>query len=320
MSQALLRQNSLMQPNCTVCQQVGKYKCSNCKQAYYCSIQHQKEDWPQHKPTCTTHTQTMQKSTLSLNNPSTGNVPTSVDDNGRTQIDVDKIYKIYDDIIAANQLPSITEKSKETQNIERVATKIPGLQILNNYLTPSEHNMLLELALEERENASRGNDGSKYDHMVATMQFIPSVDMYIIYKAIFQRMIKDQLVTHAPAQLTINYYEPHEGLCPHTDNPKCIKELVVGFSLGSPCVMTFTHTKTNEKMEYVLNPSSVMIQQGEVRYHWKHGIEPTMIHHVQGTNEIIKRGYRVSIQFSDFVSGFFSNPEIQSMMIKSVNV
>jgi alkylated DNA repair dioxygenase AlkB len=87
--------------------------------------------------------------------------------------------------------------------------------------------------------------------------------------------------------LTINYYEPSEGLAHHTDNPKIIKELVVGkahirkvipillgFSLLSPCIMTFTHTKTKRVEEVVLEPRTVMIQRGEVRYDWTHGIEP----------------------------------------------
>jgi alkylated DNA repair dioxygenase AlkB len=96
-----------------------------------------------------------------------------------------------------------------------------------------------------------------------------------------------QWIEKAPKQLTINYYKPDEGLEPHTDNPKIIKELVVGnsdnvvtnnyfsgFSLSSPRIMTFTNNLTKEVIEVLLEPRSVMIQKGQVRYDWAHGIEP----------------------------------------------
>ena len=89
------------------------------------------------------------------------------------------------------------------------------------------------------------------------------------------------MIDHAPQQMTVNYYEPNEGLSHHTDHPKLIKELVVGFSLLSPCVMQFTHHKTKKVIEYVLEPRCVMIQQGDVRYNWTHGIEPTRVQTVQ---------------------------------------
>lgn len=37
---------------CRVCQAPSDTKCSNCKQAYYCSVEHQKSDWCQHKRAC----------------------------------------------------------------------------------------------------------------------------------------------------------------------------------------------------------------------------------------------------------------------------
>jgi alkylated DNA repair dioxygenase AlkB len=174
-------------------------------------------------------------------------------------------------------------KSNDNQTLDIVQNTIPGLTIVNNYLTQAEHDYLLELALEERQFAARSSYSAdakdkKYDHLVATMQFIPSVDIYLLYKQIFDRMIHyHKLVPHAPKQLTMNYYEPHEGLAPHTDHPKIIKELVVGFSLASPCVMQFTHETTKQVVEYVLEPRSVMIQQGEARYKWQHGIENTKL-------------------------------------------
>ncbi|KAH8400877.1 hypothetical protein KR009_001609 [Drosophila setifemur] len=37
---------------CHVCKEPTKTKCSNCNQVSYCSVQHQKQDWKTHKPSC----------------------------------------------------------------------------------------------------------------------------------------------------------------------------------------------------------------------------------------------------------------------------
>ncbi|CAD7088383.1 unnamed protein product [Hermetia illucens] len=37
---------------CVVCGVESKSKCSNCGQAYYCSVEHQKQDWKNHKLQC----------------------------------------------------------------------------------------------------------------------------------------------------------------------------------------------------------------------------------------------------------------------------
>jgi hypothetical protein len=34
---------------CAVCQQVATQRCSRCKQTWYCSTEHQKQDWKKHK-------------------------------------------------------------------------------------------------------------------------------------------------------------------------------------------------------------------------------------------------------------------------------
>ncbi|XP_053998660.1 SET domain-containing protein SmydA-8-like isoform X1 [Hylaeus anthracinus] len=40
------------QPICAICGKSGVHKCSACENAYYCSRQHQKEDWKKHSKIC----------------------------------------------------------------------------------------------------------------------------------------------------------------------------------------------------------------------------------------------------------------------------
>lgn len=37
---------------CHICKTETKNSCSNCKQVFYCSPQHQKEHWKEHKKDC----------------------------------------------------------------------------------------------------------------------------------------------------------------------------------------------------------------------------------------------------------------------------
>lgn len=37
--------------NCAVCTKEATQRCARCKQTWYCSVEHQKQDWKQHKKT-----------------------------------------------------------------------------------------------------------------------------------------------------------------------------------------------------------------------------------------------------------------------------
>lgn len=37
---------------CAVCDKVSKSRCSGCVQVFYCSVNHQRSDWQNHKPKC----------------------------------------------------------------------------------------------------------------------------------------------------------------------------------------------------------------------------------------------------------------------------
>lgn len=37
---------------CFVCKELSSLKCSNCVKVFYCSSQHQRQDWKRHKREC----------------------------------------------------------------------------------------------------------------------------------------------------------------------------------------------------------------------------------------------------------------------------
>lgn len=185
---------------------------------------------------------------------------------------------------------------------------------MHDFLTLEEHDQLAAMAMEEKQYAASGCDNPSYAHLMSTMPFIPSAGMYFFIKRIMDRLLEARYIPHVPQQLTINYYEPNEGLEPHTDNPEIIKEWIVGFSLLSSCVIDFTSNKNpNVKYHYLLHPGSVMIQHGDVRYNWKHGILPSSVHVLGNTQ--VQRSYRISLQFSDFLPSFWNHPDTCKMKV-----
>lgn len=37
---------------CPICNERATLKCSGCKQQFYCKKEHQRQDWPRHRPAC----------------------------------------------------------------------------------------------------------------------------------------------------------------------------------------------------------------------------------------------------------------------------
>jgi hypothetical protein len=284
-----------VQDNCDVCgSQVNLSLCGRCKSVHYCSRQHQAKAWSQHKITCKppNYTSSSRSSSSSSSSSST----------------TKNIYKLYDQTLDENPelhqrllAPGSGVPSRRCGWRHFTHPKLPGFIVVYSYLTQQEHDLLLEMALEEKENAGYGGERP---HWMLTCPHIPSLDFYASYRLLFQQLKEDGILpldSSPPGQLTINYYEAKEGLAPHIDNPKFIGDLIIGFSLGSSCVMEFQFAgkeerskdrertrggeeeegkvKIGDTVQVALHPRCIMIQRPPMRYEWKHGIStsPTQI-------------------------------------------
>jgi len=109
---------------------------------------------------------------------------------------------------------------------------------------------------------------------------------------------KDQnyrtVLLETPDQLIVNEYFPGQGIAPHVDN-KQFADGIVSVSLGSDCVMEFTHVKTQTKIQLLLERRSLLLLTGESRYDWKHGINAVKTDTINGLK--IHRQRRVSFTF-----------------------
>jgi alkylated DNA repair protein alkB family protein 8 len=76
-----------------------------------------------------------------------------------------------------------------------------------------------------------------------------------------------------PSQITVNEYQPGDGIPPHIDNADAFTDGICSLSLLSPIVMEFTRDDDDRVLAMVdLPPRSMLVITGEARYLWKHAI------------------------------------------------
>lgn len=98
-----------------------------------------------------------------------------------------------------------------------------------------------------------------------------------------------------PDQLIVNEYLPGQGISPHIDCEPCFHDTIASLSLGSSCVMDFTHKQNGIKISKWLPARSLLILSGEARYDWKHAIAARKSDRAQGRK--IDRMRRLSVTF-----------------------
>ncbi|CDW53085.1 alkylated DNA repair protein alkB [Trichuris trichiura] len=86
-----------------------------------------------------------------------------------------------------------------------------------------------------------------------------------------KRMRSLHLIEQLPNQLTVNFYEPGQGIPLHFDSSPLIGKEIVSLSLNGDIVMDFVKPLTNCHHSLLLPRRSLLIMTGQARYEWKHG-------------------------------------------------
>ncbi|MCL4879242.1 MAG: alpha-ketoglutarate-dependent dioxygenase AlkB [Anaerolineae bacterium] len=179
-------------------------------------------------------------------------------------------------------------------------TSISGLHIIPEYLTEMHEKRLLSLVdaqpwmhdLRRRVQ----HYGYCYDYRRRTIKKsmhlgdLPDWLLELAY-----RVQDDGFIREVPDQVIVNEYLPGMGIAAHVDCAPCFGGTILSFSLGSRCVMDFTHVHTGAEKSFLLEPRSLLILKDDARYDWKHGIAPRQTDFYNG--EAIYRGRRISLTF-----------------------
>ncbi len=194
-----------------------------------------------------------------------------------------------------------TEKSNRICHRQiHYISAIPGLSYIPNYIEGSESDRLLQIIdqqpwLTDLKRRVQ-HYGYKYDYkkrMLDYSMFLGELPDWI--ENIARRLYRDKLIKVVPDQAIINEYNPGQGISSHIDCIPCFTETIISLSLGSVCVMEFTHSKTKEKIALKLETRSLVVLKDEARYEWKHAIPPRKKDKYDG--EQIERSRRVSVTF-----------------------
>ncbi len=116
-----------------------------------------------------------------------------------------------------------------------------------------------------------------------------------------EHLSAEDIFSRTPDQVIINEYQPGQGISAHIDCVPCFAETIASLSLGSPCVMDFTHSKTGEKSSLLLEPRSLLVLTGDARYVWQHAIIGRKTDRYNGTT--LHRSRRISQTFRKVIAG-----------------
>jgi len=181
-----------------------------------------------------------------------------------------------------------------------VAPTIAGLSYIPNYIDESSETALLEII----DSQPWMNDlkrrvqhyGWRYDYKARNVTNdlrIGTLPDWLQCYAV--RLQQERLFDETPDQVIINEYQPGQGISAHIDCVPCFAETIASLSLGSPCVMDFTHSKTTEKSSLLLEPRSLLVLNGDARYICQHAIAGRKTDKWNGQS--IQRNRRVSLTF-----------------------
>uniref|UniRef100_A0A8B9QJ03 tRNA (carboxymethyluridine(34)-5-O)-methyltransferase ALKBH8 n=1 Tax=Apteryx owenii TaxID=8824 RepID=A0A8B9QJ03_APTOW len=130
----------------------------------------------------------------------------------------------------------------------------PGLTVVEKVISPEEERRMLEsIDWTEDEDTQNGFPG--------------------ICNLFLEKCLKRGYIKHKPDQLTVNQYEPGQGIPPHIDTHSAFEDEIISLSLGAEIVMDFKHPD-GHTVAIMLPQRSLLVMAGESRYLWTHGITP----------------------------------------------
>ncbi|XP_075168009.1 tRNA (carboxymethyluridine(34)-5-O)-methyltransferase ALKBH8 [Haematobia irritans] len=187
-----------------------------------------------------------------------------------------------------------------------------GLILINDFVNEEEETILLNaIKMEDAElDATLKHRKVKhfgYEFIYGLNNVDPSQPLTngipkecdILWKRLHEsKEVNVNLDWDIPDQLTVNSYEPGQGIPPHVDTHSAFLDPIMSLSLESAVVMEFR--KGLEKRSILLPRRSLLIMSGESRYDWTHGITPRVMDIVVTANENLstqKRSKRTSLTF-----------------------
>lgn len=187
-----------------------------------------------------------------------------------------------------------------------------GLILLPNFLTKPEENMLLRaINIEDVEQNDLKHRRVKHfgyqfiygeNNVDATKPLNEKIpkECDILWPRLKTEMAKLGLPTwdwDVPDQLTVNIYEPGQGIPPHVDTHSAFLDPILSLSLFGEVVMDFRRGSDRQPLKLLRR--SMLVMSGASRYDWTHGITPRTLDVVPSETGLTvrPRQKRISLTF-----------------------
>ncbi|KAB1980256.1 alpha-ketoglutarate-dependent dioxygenase AlkB [Streptomyces triticiradicis] len=187
---------------------------------------------------------------------------------------------------------------------EAASVPVPGLRHIDGWLGPDAcREMLARIENEVWSTELRRrvqHYGHRYDYGRRSVAAAPRaaaaappLPSWALQQA--ARLVREGIMDQRADQVIVNEYQPGQGISAHVDCVPCFGPVVAAISLGSGCVMDFTHPEEGRKVSVRLAPGSLCVMTGPARYDWRHGIAARKSDPEGGGR--VPRGRRVSVTF-----------------------
>lgn len=175
---------------------------------------------------------------------------------------------------------------------------IPGLLYLPQYISPPDHDQLIETIAAQpwRGALARRTQhyGYVYDYRARSIDpaaFLGELPPWL--RSLAEQLHADGLTGQVPDQAIVNEYTPGQGITSHVDCIPCFDEVIISLSLAASVVMDLKCQ--GRHVPLLLDPRSLLVLRGEARYAWTHGIARRQHDTIDG--RVIPRARRVSVTF-----------------------
>jgi alkylated DNA repair dioxygenase AlkB len=182
--------------------------------------------------------------------------------------------------------------------------KIKGLQYIPKYISSEEAAFFWQAIYAENWLGDLKRRvqhyGFKYNYKARFIDYsmkIGNLPDWIMPFA--NRLHTEGYMPQVPDQLIVNEYQAGQGIASHVDCEPCFGNTIISLSLGSACVMDFTHKESQEKIPVLLEPQSLVVLKEDARYLWTHGIAAKKSDRL-GEN-VYKRDVRISLTFRNII-------------------
>lgn len=173
---------------------------------------------------------------------------------------------------------------------------IDGLRYIPDYLTSETADVLIRAADAHEWWMTLDHPvqvyGYHYNHKRQEAYRIGELPVWASELA--TRLCQDGLIPDTPNMMVVNDYPAGSGFFAHIDQA-VFGSTILSVSLGSTCAMRFSHVLSRRVEECLLEPQSVVVLSGDVRWNWKHEIPARTVDTVGGHDW--PRSRRVSLTF-----------------------